>query len=73
VPAEKFQSKQSLDIELSFGKKPEGVRLYYRHVDQAERWESVEMSHVAGNRFKATIPSEYTNSPYALQYYFQFK
>ena len=42
------------------------MRLFYRHVDQAERWENAQM--VSG---KAIIPASYTNSPFPLQYYFE--
>ncbi len=48
---------------------PASMRLYYRHVDQAERWTSVEMSHQNG-RHAGVIPAEYTMSEFALQYYF---
>jgi len=46
--------------------------LHYRHVDQAERWTSVPMTGNAGS-FEAVIPAAYTNSPYPLQYYFEFQ
>jgi hypothetical protein len=58
-----FKPGQPLDIEMSG---PSAARLFYRHVDQAERWESVEMKE---NR--ATIPADYTHSPFSLQYYFE--
>jgi hypothetical protein len=48
------------------------IRLYYRHVDQAERYRSKEMQENA-NRFSATIPADYTDSPYPLQYYFEIR
>jgi len=43
--------------------------MYYRHVDQAERWQMVQMSAQAG-KYRAVIPADYTKSNYALQYYF---
>ena len=46
------------------------IRLHYRHVDQSDAYEVVEMSQ-EGARFKATIPAEYTKSPYPLLYYFE--
>ena len=36
-------------------------QLFYRHVNQAERWRTTE---------KLVIPADYTNSKFALQYYF---
>jgi hypothetical protein len=69
---EKFIAGQPLDIELSFEKTIGSVRLYYRHVNQAERYETVEMQ-VMGKSYRATIPGDYSNSQYPLQYYFELK
>ncbi len=44
--------------------------LWYRHVNQGERWSSVPMQKAA-NDYVASIPGGYTNSPYPLQYYFE--
>lgn len=44
------------------------ARLWYRRVTQAERWRSIEASSGL-----AVIPSDYTNSPYPLQYYFELR
>jgi hypothetical protein len=49
---------------------PTAARLCYRHVNQAERWVSVDMQG-SGGSFNAAIPSDYTQSPYPLQYYFE--
>lgn len=43
--------------------------LFYRHVNQGERWLSMPMLQ-QGDGFAAAIPAAYTNSPYPLQYYF---
>ncbi len=48
---------------------PASVHLYYRHVNQAERWLSLEMQHGDGS-YTSAIPGEYTQSPFPLQYYF---
>jgi hypothetical protein len=63
---------QPLDLEISFEKAPVSARLYYRHVNHAERYEVAEMQK-QGNSYKATIPSTYTNSAYPLQYYFELR
>jgi hypothetical protein len=47
------------------------VRLHYRHVNQAERWRSVEM--LGDGRFAAAIPADYTASPFPLEYYFELR
>ena len=72
IQPEPFRAGQPLDIELSFEKIPKSARLYYRHVNHAERYETVEMQ-VVGNRYRVTIPAAYTNSPYPLQYYFELR
>ena len=43
------------------------LRLHYRHVNQAEVWEVVEM------KDRAVIPGAYTKSEYPIQYYFEAK
>ena len=48
------------------------ARLYYRHVNQAERYQTAEMQ-AAGNRYRAAIPGAYTDSPFPLVYYFELK
>jgi hypothetical protein len=45
--------------------------LHYRHVNQAERWRSVEMTG-DGARFTAVIPADYTASEFHLQYFVSF-
>ncbi len=64
---------------------PTTAILWYRHVNQAERWRSVPMQKTGPikgqtypaefhpNPYTATIPANYTNSPYPLQYYFEFR
>ena len=51
---------------------PDATRLYYRHVNQGERWRSAEMQG-EGGRYSAAIPGDYTQSPYSLEYYFGFE
>jgi hypothetical protein len=48
------------------------VRLYYRHVNQAERYESVEMS-AAGSRWRGVIQAGYTGGAYPIEYYFELR
>ncbi len=49
-----------------------GVRLHYRHANQAERYEVVEMER-NGDGYRAAIPAAYTDSPYPLQYFFDVR
>ena len=63
----------SLDLDVAAGPTgPRAIRLFYRHVDQAERWTSVEMSRKP-DRYRAAIPAEYTKSEFGVQYYFQLE
>ena len=48
---------------------PSTVHLYYRHVNQGERWIAIEMEKNQGG-YGAAIPASYTDSVYPLQYYF---
>ncbi len=70
-PPNRFQRNRPLVLELS-GPELASARLYYRHVNQAERWQSVAMEH-KGAAYAAAIPGAYTDSPYPLQYYFELK
>lgn len=73
-PPAGFKPKQSVPVELTVdkGRKLDSARLYYRHVNQAEHWESVEMASRDGV-YRAAIPAAYTDSPYPLQYYCELK
>jgi hypothetical protein len=63
---------QPLTIEISFDKAPASAHLYYRHVDQAERFETIQMQ-LQGNAYQAIIPAAYTDSVYPVQYYFELR
>jgi hypothetical protein len=52
------------------GTEPPEVRLHYRRINQAERWQSLEMNGEA-RAFQALIPAPYTQSPFPLEYYFE--
>ncbi|PWU12066.1 MAG: hypothetical protein C5B50_22180 [Verrucomicrobia bacterium] len=67
-----FRAGEQLDLRLTLKKSAGSVRLYYRHVNQAERFQSAQMQ-LAGNEFAAAIPAAYTNAPYPLQYYFEIQ
>ncbi len=66
TPPYRFRPGQPLVIELSGWQ----TRLYYRRVNQAERWRSIEMEQAALG-YRAVIPAEYTDTKYAIQYYFR--
>jgi hypothetical protein len=70
-PPARFKPGQRLAIELLIekGKPPAAVRLHYRHVNQAERYRAVDMQ-AQGSRYQASIPEDYTQSLYPLEYFF---
>ena len=72
TPPAQFHPSQPLDLEIAVERKLASARLYYRHVNQAERYQTAEMQ-AAGNRYRAAIPGAYTDSPFPLQYYFELK
>jgi len=75
TPAPSFHRGQPLAIVASQGGssfKISGVRLRYRHVNQAETWRMVEMEFAEKN-YSAVIPADYTDSPFPLQYHFQIR
>ncbi len=75
TPPPPFRPGQPVTVELTLsGQQPVvGVpRLRYRQVHQAQPWRAVDMQ-VRGNRCHATIPGEYSDSPYPLQYYFELR
>jgi hypothetical protein len=71
TPARQFQRGKALPITLQL-QKPAGVSvlLHYRHVNQAERYQTVEMT-ASNGVHSASIPPDYTDSDYPLAYYFE--
>jgi hypothetical protein len=75
-----FVAGQPLAVELTLLGRGEGsfaptgtmVRLCYRRVHQAEPYQSADTL-VQDRRYRATIPGEYTNTPYPLEYYFELR
>ncbi|MDE2265789.1 MAG: hypothetical protein KGL29_07815, partial [Alphaproteobacteria bacterium] len=70
TPPDGFRPGQELVLEITAANA--SAQLHYRHVNQAERWTSVEMDD-NGDSHRAGIPAAYTASPYPLQYYFELR
>jgi hypothetical protein len=71
--AAKFQPGQPVSLRIEVEKPAvASVRLHYRHVNQAERYQTAEMER-RGGAFVAQIPGAYTGSQYPLQYYFELR
>jgi hypothetical protein len=73
-PPAGFRPKEAVELRIAVtdGRKLASARLYYRHVNQAERFQVAEME-ARDNVYRARIPADYTDSPYPLQYYFELK
>ena len=72
-PAASFQRGQPLTIVAHVPKPAiSGLRLRYRHVNQGEVWQMAEMER-AGDDYQSAIAASYTDSAFALQYYFQIR
>jgi len=67
-----FQPGREFPVEFTAEAVYSSVHLHYRHVNQAERWQHEPMQ-LNGHHWRAAIPSEYTQSPYPLQYYFEMR
>ncbi len=67
-----FKPGLPVEIAITVPEQATAVRVFYRHVDQAERFEAVEMEAREG-AYHGTIPAHYTESDYALQYYFEVR
>lgn len=72
VPNENFEAGKALLIGLKIKGKPQKVIMYFRHINQAEKWKSVELRS-NNQEYEGEIPAEFTSSRFPLQYYFEIK
>ncbi|MGH9693480.1 MAG: hypothetical protein ACRD5Z_05020, partial [Bryobacteraceae bacterium] len=72
TPAAQFDPGKPLEVSVAFraNRGDRKVNLFYRQADQSQRWHSVEMQ-ARDNAYRATVPADYTQSPYPIQYYFE--
>jgi hypothetical protein len=72
TPPRDFVPGRQVELTLAVQEpaSPSLVRVHYRHVNQAERYEVAEM-HLQTGHYRATIPASYTDSRFPLQYYFE--
>jgi hypothetical protein len=66
-----FHRGADLKLTITTSENVAEAILWYRHVNHGERWSSTPMQKT-GNVHQASIPDSYTDSPYPLQYYFEF-
>ena len=77
TPPDSFQPGSALTLRVVVPQEEAqqglaGLSLHYRRVDQAERWKQMEMQ-PNDSEFTAEIPADYTQSPFALEYYIEFR
>ncbi len=77
LPPRTFERAHPLPLSLSVplpapGPAALSVRLFYRRINQAEHFRVEPMRFQAGS-FGAVIPADYTDSPFSIQYYFEFQ
>ena len=72
VPPASFHPGEDLALHIVPGRGTQSARLYYRHVNQAEHYQSVAMT-ADGAGYRAVIPGDYSDSHYPLQYYFELR
>lgn len=75
-PPSTFHPGEPLDLDLTLKAPAAAVTLYYRHVNQAERYSVMDMKAGSGtlaHRYRAAIPAAYTDSDYPLEYYFEIR
>lgn len=77
TPPARFTPGQALELKLAVAvgrgiHDVRSVRLLYRRVNQAERWNALAANGGDGS-FTAAIPPGYTQSEFALEYYFELE
>jgi hypothetical protein len=72
LPPASFRPGEPVVIEMALeaGYNVTRARLHYRHVNQGEDLRVADLS-AQGNRYRQTIPGDYTDSPYPLMYFFE--
>ena len=72
TPPANFTLGQPITLQVALRETVPSATLWYRHVNQAERWVAVAMTATADG-WHGAIPAAYTDSAYPLQYYFEFR
>jgi len=70
TPPASYGGGHAVPLEFAAEREYRSVTLYYRHVNHAERWQSLR-AQSNGRVWRAAITSDYTGTPYPLQYYFE--
>jgi hypothetical protein len=70
VPNRDFEIVLSLEPNAGEVAQRVSARLYYRHVNQAENYQSLELQRES-KQYREAIPASYMTPTYSLQYYFE--
>ena len=78
TPPKFFRPGEPVSMTLSIpaaaaGTKVSEIRLHYRHVNQAERWQVTDLRRTNDQTYTGAIPESYSKSAYNLQYYFELR
>jgi hypothetical protein len=72
-PQEKLDRGKDLAVQMECNLLPGATAtLHYRHTHQAEPWQTLAMS-ATGRQLRATIPGDYTDTAFPIQYYMTVK
>jgi hypothetical protein len=73
TPPTRFDPGQPVELALTADRREgRAVTAWYRQADQSQTWRSAETTWRDG-AYRATVPGDYTNSPYPLLYYFEVR
>jgi len=72
TPPASYVPGKTVDLGIAVREGLTRATMWYRHVNQAERWTAADMT-AAADAWHGSIPAAYTASPFPLQYYFEFR
>ncbi|HEY2589419.1 MAG TPA: hypothetical protein VGI81_26975 [Tepidisphaeraceae bacterium] len=75
-PPPPFERRQAIELALRLPNARASAPaplLHYRRVNQADAWQRCEMVAQGAQQYRTTIPADYTDSRFPLQYYFELR
>ena len=72
TPSHQFEAGKTIELVTAVARKAASVKCHYRHVNQSEDYESMDMTS-SGQGYQSVIPSSYSNTNYPLEYYFEVR
>ncbi|MGF1636910.1 MAG: hypothetical protein ACFCUU_07540, partial [Cyclobacteriaceae bacterium] len=71
-PSKNFIPGKTLHVNLKVIGNPRNISMYYRHVNQSQFWQAIELNGSSGN-YEGEIPANFTSNRFPLQYYFEIE